>query len=65
MHDMPADLLQHCLWHSFCVVYMSVHFVSYFVARGSYILMMVMCMQLLHFLHVHSLRLAPQCHAFV
>jgi len=35
-------------------------FVSYSVARGSHILMMVMCIQLLH-----SLRLAPQCHAFI
>ena len=32
---------------------MSAHFVSYSVARGSYILMTVMCMQLLHYLHLH------------
>ena len=58
---MPAELLQHRLWHSFCVaiVHMSVHFVSYSMVRGSYILMTVMCMQLLHFLHVNLLRLAP------
>ena len=47
-----------------CMI-MSVHFVSYSVARGSYILMTVMCMQPLNFLHVHLLRLTPQCVAFV
>ena len=43
MYDVPAELLQHRLWHSFCVVHMSVHFVSYSVAKGSYILMTVIC----------------------
>ena len=65
VYDVPAELLQHCLWHSFCVVHMSIQFVSYSVARGSYILMTVMCMQPLNFLHVHLLRLTPQCVAFV
>ena len=64
VYDVPAELLQHCLWHSSCVVHMSTHFVSYSVAKCSYILMTVMCMQLLHFLQMDSLRLASQCHAF-
>ena len=29
MYDVPAELLQHRLGHSFCGVHMSVHFVSY------------------------------------
>jgi len=45
----------------------SVDFVSYTVAWGfmlSPILIMVMCLQLLHVLHMHSLRLTPQCPTF-
>jgi len=33
--------------------------------RFSHILMTVMSMQLVHILHVYSLRLALQCHAFI
>jgi len=49
----PLSVLQLCI---------SVDFVSYTVAWGfmlSHILIMVMCSQLLHVLHIHSLRLAP------
>ena len=35
------------------------------MSQFSHILMTVMCMQLLQVLHVHSLRLAPQCCAFL
>ena len=41
----------------FCVIFCG--------ARFSHILMTVMCIQLVHILHVHSLRLALQCHAFI
>jgi len=55
------------LIHSFCVAHMSVHFILYSVARScSLVLMtvMYMCMQL-HVWHVHLLRFALQCHAFL
>ena len=58
------------LIHSSRIERVSVHLVSCSVAWGwamlNHHLMMVMCMQLLHVLHRHSLlRLAPQCHAFI
>ena len=52
---------------SFCVMHMSVDFVSYSMAWGSmlsHILMTVRHTHLLHVLHVHALRLAPQCPTF-
>ena len=52
---------------SFWIVHISADCVSYTVAWGfmlSHILIMVMCMQLLCVLHMHSLRLIPQCPIF-
>jgi len=39
--------------------------VAWGCAMLNHVLMTVTCMQLLHVLHVLSLKLAPQCHAFV
>jgi len=64
----------HRAWHAcwampdpLSVLCMSIDFVSCTVTWGfmlSHILISVMCLQLLHVLHMHSLRLAPQCPAF-
>ena len=42
---------------TFCVTFCGLRF--------SHILITVVCMQLVHVLHVYSLRLALQCHTFV
>ena len=52
-----------CLW-----ILWPIYSVSYSVARGcsmlNQILMTFMYMQLFHVLHMHLLRLTPQCHEF-
>ena len=47
------------------VLYMCVLQVIFCGLRFSHILIIVLCMQLVHILHVHSLRLALQCHTFI
>ena len=47
-----------------CVVHVCT-FVIFCDLRFSHILITVICMQRVHVLHLHSLRLALQCHAFI
>ena len=52
------------LTHSSCVVYVFTFCVIFCGLRFSYILITVICMQLVYVLHMHSLRLALQCCAY-
>jgi len=52
--DHSSSVVQVC---TFCVIFCGLRF--------SRIPMTVMSEQLVHTLHVHSLRLTPQCHAFI
>ena len=53
------------LTHSSCVVHVCMFCVIFCGFRFSDILVTVLCMQLVYVLHVHSLRLTLQCHAFI
>ena len=53
------------LTHSSCVVHVCTFCVIFCGLRFNDILVTVLCMQLVYVLHVHSLRLTLQCHAFI
>ena len=60
--------MQHALArpdHSSCIVQVCTFCVIFCGLRFSHILMIVLCMHLVHVLHVYLLRLALQCHAFI
>ena len=65
LYQPVCSMLKLGLTHSSCVVHMCTFCVILCGLRFSYILMTVMCVQLLNVLHVNSLRLAPQFCAFI